>query len=345
MGASIIIGNSAADQLVIDENAEWEIARDVVRNDAGGVDHHSIRLSIRGTARAANPSSVWARIIEIDDFVSASETMGPQRIQILLDGTAERDFKPEECFASPVITSFTAFPDPGAGSSHWRYEITATVRKRGNVGGEAPETVFDFQTSVAVTTEGDKVIRKTWRARAKGASAAAAESAVKGFKPSGAGKSLLGTVERFNETNEATGFWAWELKRQAGLEEVIEWTGFGTNEDYEVDEQIGKNVGDRPDPMLILLPKGAKYGRVSGTVRGPDTPLGIPNGHYTDSGTCRRVRAKERDFPTVVDQEFGGFRRDFEELYICTGDVPTPDHGDHAAGVNQTSPPDGKLAP
>lgn len=334
--------------LELDTNVSFTLTRETAHNPAGEADQTNVTLLIRGDAVAATPGSVWDEVLALDEFTGdVSGDLGPQRVRIYLDGVVKWEWDPAECVGSPIVTAFRTFDDPGAGHGHWRYELAIYITQSAQgSGSEIPQDVLNFTTSLAVTERDGQVIRKTWRAAATAADAATAQSAVTAYKPTSVKKNLVGTVETFHEESRATGVWTWELGREFGLEEEIEELGYGTNEEYGVDRRVGKTAADRPGPNFILLPKGEKTITVRGVVYGPTTPLGIPGNHYQASGTLVVQRAKTRVYPTVVNPQAdgGGFMRRFEEVYSCSADAtPSPNHGDHAAGVKKNAPPDGKA--
>lgn len=344
MAASIEIERTDGETLTLDENVSLEWGRDIEKSPDGSGQSHVAQIVMRGLIKDADQEDIWDRMIEIEDFVKGAEGLGAVHIRFYVDGTLKREFDPAECFGSPILTGFRNFAEPGAGASFWRYEITARATFRLESSFDTPEDVYEFSSSLAITTDNDKVVRKVWAAAARAETGDAAEAAVRSFKPSGVKRGIKATVTRFNEEARATGVWVWELENEAGLEETIEELGFGTNEDYEPDPQVGKSASDRPDPNLVLLPKGPKLITVRGTVYGSEPILATPKPHYKDGPNMRSLRGRTRVFPTVVDLESGGFKRDFEEVYYCTSDsVPQADHGDHATGVKKNPPADGKL--
>lgn len=343
----VVLGEGGS-ELTLDTNVSFTLSRETQHNPAGEADQTNVSLLIRGDVVAATPGSVWDGILELDEFTGdVAGDLGPQRVRIYLDDVVKWEWDPADCIGSPIVSAFRTFDDPGAGHGHWRYELAVFIQQSAEgSGSEIPQDVLNFTTSLAITERDGKVIRKTWRASGSAVDAATAEAAVKAYKPTSVKKNLVGTVETFNEEARATGVWSWELGREFGLEEEIEELGYGTNEDYAVDLRLGRSPSDRPAANLILLPKGAKTITVRGVVYGPTTPLGVPNNHYQDGSQTVAVRAKTRVYPTVVNpqDEGGGFMRRFEEVYLCTADVtPSPNHGDHANGVNKPAPPDGKA--
>jgi hypothetical protein len=346
MSAVKIVLGEGSNELTLDSNVSFTVQVDAVANPAGQMDTVTRTYAIRGDVVDATAGSVWDSLLELEDRVgdASGSSLGPQRFRVYLDDVLKRDFTVAGSIGSPIIESFRTFDEPGAGHGHWRYEMVVVIRQAGGgAGQETPQNVLEFSTSLAITTEDDKVVRKVWRVFARAATADAAEAAVRGYRPSSVKKNLVGTVEKFNEESRATGVWVWELDKEFGLEETIEELGFGQNQDYAVNLQVGENAGDRPAPTLTLLPKGVKTITVRGTVFGPETPLATPSPHYQDSATLRSLRARTRVFPTVINPG-GGFKRDYEEVYYNLADnTPMPDHGDHAQGVKKAAPGDGKL--
>jgi hypothetical protein len=61
----------------------------------------------------------------------------------------------------------------------------------------------------------------------------------------------------------------------------------------------------------------------------------------------KRAHAREIRYETVPDDEdfvkTGRYRKQYMEVWIATGGVPAPDHGDHLAFVVLEPPPTGRI--
>ena len=110
MGARILI-NEGANQLVIDKRALFRFRRVLRAQESGDIDKMECFLDIYGDEIQSTPGALWTAIWNKDNQAGATANLGPQRVQIELDGSNYRDFKPSECINSPIITGFELEPD------------------------------------------------------------------------------------------------------------------------------------------------------------------------------------------------------------------------------------------
>lgn len=343
MAVRILIGESTT-QLVLDTNVSFEISTDVSYNDNADpqrVDHF---IEIEGEVVAATQEAVWDDLIEKFNQVSDPALMGPQRIQIELDGENKWDYPLGECVNSPVLTSFRAVREPGAGVSHWKFRITAKVVKKGDFEGGTTQEVYEVHTSLAVRSIGTTVIRKTWKVDVKAKTAAAAKSAALSYKPSSS-DSIEGEVEVYPQDSRATGVWVWELRNDFWIEETVEMTGGDVV--HEAEEVIGASSADLQPPLFHPRPLPALRVVVRGVVRGRDPgKLTAPKPHLKEGAdTVRQKGLERRQGAAVLESvERGMWKLEFEEIYdVAKRGVVTLDHSDHKVLKPVTPPGDGRI--
>jgi hypothetical protein len=343
MAVRILIGEDD-NELVLDTNVAYELSSEITYSDNADAQRVEHVLEIEGEVVEADQGDLYDSMVALHDQVSASDYLGPQRIQIEQDGENKWDFDPANCINSPVLTSFRAIREPGAGVSHWKYRITAKVLKRGAFeGGNQNTEVFEVHTSIAVRSIGTTVVRKTWKAEAKAKTVGAAKAAVLGYKP-GNSDSIEGEVEVYPQDSRATGVWVWELKNDFWIEETVDITG--GDEIYDAEERIGVSSKDQPTPLFHPRPLPAMRIHVRGVVRGRDpSKLKAPAAHVKEGADVVRQKGLERRGSAVLeDVQRGMWKLDFEEIYDCSKRSPPKlDHSDHKELKPISPPGDGVI--
>jgi hypothetical protein len=220
-------------------------------------------------------------------------------------------------------------------------------------GGESGDAIINLRTSYRVTKENQKIIRKAWKAACQASSAATAESKVRGFAP--AETNILEEVETFAQEAKAEGIWIWEatkkrLERPLVVEEAVEISGGGA--DYVGGARASLAGGVPPDPILHEKLRTEQLAVVSGVVRGYNREeLVPPPAHWQETDTMKRAWAREITYaPAPVGGEqfnvTGLYELKYMEVWIATGGVPDPEHGDHLDVIlsdNSDVPPTGKI--
>lgn len=339
MGSRILI-NEGANQLVIDKRAKWSLRRLIEYNDNADADKVEAMIDIFGDEVQSSPGSIWTAVKAKE---AQALKLGPQRVQLELDGNNHWDFKPSECINSPVITSFELDPEPGAGYSRWKYRMGIYVKTIGkNELGTQQQNVENIDSKIEVEDIDGLVVSKTWDVRVKGKTTTDAYNAARRFKPTGTG--IVGGIVRAFQQNAVHAVWNWSRSRVLALEESVDIVGAG--DVWEADEIIGRTAAEALDPLLNKLPRPAQGVIITGAVEGTDrNALRRPQAHLTESGRIKRQRGLEHiaDRPAIKSTATGMYRFPYQEIYIVTGGVPALNHSDHVEIPKVTEPGDGPM--
>ncbi len=306
MAWTIEIGEGA-DLVTLDANAKFLLGFRATPNDGNQVDSIIYTLAVEGDIVGSSPSLVADAFVVLSELVTVNNA--PTRIRILLDGTAKWDLRPEEGFTGPFVTSVAPIDAPGNAHSRWKYSLEAVFRSKNVGGGSQNPEVYEFATTLSVAKDHDIVTRKVWTASAKGTSASAAKSFIRGFRPSG--DDIKEEIkEGFTPDASAQAIWVWQAIQTTECEVTYE----GGGRDYIEDRQAGKDKA----PVLFLEQQSVKIIRVRGLVRGYTPALTAPPKHFADSATMREVTAAPRSRPTIERAEDGTYVLRFEEVWKCT---------------------------
>jgi len=338
MGWSVIIDEGAAAR-TIDANMRFDSAFKANTNENGDIESVDYLFDVEGILVDPTPATVGANLVTYSELVT-EQTLAV-RVQIKQDGTTRFDLKPEDGFDGPYVTEFRSLgrEEGGSGKGHWRYAFTIAFKGKGNASGGG-ETLYEFQTSLAVTKKNGKVVRKVWKVTSKSTSVASALSAVMGFRP--AEKYTIEDTERFPQDKRATGVWIWE----ADTKGVKSWV-------CRVTWKPGKGFIDRPsagnaDPVLYAKQRSASIAEVEGTIISYDPAMQPPGEHFTESETMRRCPDMERrgEGPVINgDPRNGEYRLDYHEVWKSTQGEPSSKHSDNHNLISLGSAPgDGAVS-
>lgn len=315
-----------ASGFVIDSSAKWGYEVASTWNDKGKVDFVEHRIEIEGDivdVATQDPAVVAARMFATAEEVSVKLT--PRTVELIQDGVVKKTFTPAGSIQSPQILGFRTIDARGNGASRFRYGLSIYVKTPGN----NPAGVYDLFTSITEIKDSGKLVRKIWKATCKAKTSAAALSAILTFEPSD--DHLHSEVEEFFEDARASGIWIWDAKQKEEVidfqEEPVKITGFG--DDWIESRQVGKE-GPKA-PVLHLARPGAFVVTIKGSITGFDpAKLQAPPEHYTASATFKRAKARETlSFPTILDRVKGTYILTWEEIWIGTETLSSPDHDGH----------------
>lgn len=300
----------------------FDLQGNVKDNEKGQVEYIEFHVEVDGDIVASPSSAVAIALLQTMDQL---KQYTPRNVYLIQDGVTRYTWTPATCIGSPRIIAFKTKDEDGNADSHWRYSFTIYVKQLGNLGNG----VVDLQTSLLVVKEQNQVVKKVWRAFARGTSVANALNLVLSFKPQD--QTLHEEIERFFQDNSVRASWTWDLyKNYVITEEPIVYTGNGKS--YVWDYAVG-NGGNPAPPILHLAAYEMTKIRVKGIVRGTDpTSLTPPNAHFTVSPSMVRNFAEEETyFPSIEDPLRGIYALPYTEVWYFTGPgtPPLPNHGSH----------------
>ncbi len=345
MGYSIEIGEGL-DKLTLDANIRFDLDSQLSQTSNGAADKTEIYLEIEGEIVEPSASDVVQRIIDFSEEVKTK--VSPRRIRILLDNVEKFDFQPNEALGSPIVTRFRTFSDNDGGESHWRWAMSAYILLSARAQDLGDSDIVDLTTSLEVTKKNGQVIKKVWKAAARGKTAAIAETKVRSFQP--AETIIKEIVETFAQEARATGVWIWEAQKDRNIVAVIETVRLrDSGADYIADTQVGEpGVVPGPAPLLHLAARGPGECEITIVVKGPDPAALAPvPPHFQEGGGIVRVVARElKPTKPSPDDDFlrtGLYKIEYTEVWLSTEPFSDLDHGDHANIVLIQPPPDGNI--
>lgn len=333
MGWKVVIGSTT-----IDANHRFDLTATPKENEAGKVEYVDVFVEVEGQVVESTPSAVADKTKTYFDLAATAQAL--VSVSLKLDDVAKFEFTPAASLRGPTVVDFHTIPDDGAGGSLWRYSLTIYLRLPGN----NFQGLYDLQTSlVTIENASGDVVRKIWKASARAKTLATAKSAILGFKPSGS--LVLSEVEEFYQERRATGLWIWERN----LTSVVEVMRISGRKGWVIDPQVGKDAA----PLLHEARLQPIKAVIIGRARGPAGAVEAPKPHFKESKTMKRQEVDEENGkdPTFVseeDRELGMYTIEFMEVWLCTDKkLPKADHGDHAAGKEDSGekePLAGKIA-
>lgn len=339
MGWKVTISPGAIDDpdaFTVDAKFRFDLQGHVKDNEQGKVEYIEWHIEVDGDIVRSTASDVADSLLATMDQL---KQYTPRNVYLSLDGVTKYTWTSSTCVGSPRIIAFKTQEEDGNADSHWRYSFTIYVKEGGNIGNG----VTDIQTSLLIVTEGKQVIKKVWRAFARGTSVAKAMALVLTFKPSD--QTTHEEIERFFQDNSVKASWTWELiKNYTVIEEPIVITGNGKSWvwDYAISDG-----GNPPPPIIHRAANEITKIKIKGIVRGNDPDkLAPPQAHYNDNGNTltRNEAEEEKYFPGIDDPIKGIWALPYTEVWLFTGTgpIPKPNHSNHSKPV-LLAPADGAI--
>ena len=339
---SVTLELSGGVSLILNAQENFELRSSAHRKDDGGVDYVEWFIEAEGDIVATVPGTV------ADGLLTRANVVGATNVTVTLkvDGVAKKVWTPGGSMENtPIISDFDTTPNDGAGSSHWNYSLSIYVKEKTSENDEDPN-VFDTSTSImTVKNVFTRVIRKVWRAEAKGKKLKDALKFVLDFRPNS--NRVTEELERFFDEKRVVGVWVWDALQDEDFswidEDPITKTGGGV--DFVEDRQAaepGAPTKTRP-PLQHLARRSARVIRVRGTVRGyVSKKLKPPLPHYVASSKMIRWTAAEESHEVAGPDKFGVYYLPYTEVWINSSDKdPKPNHHGHDSPVFELPPVDG----
>lgn len=309
--------------LAISANVRFDLSAKKNVNDNGDVFSYDIDVAVEGVLVDSTPATIGANMVTYSELVTSDVLT--QRVVIAQDGTTRWDLQPADGFVGPYVTDFQSrkSEEGGTGKSQWHYSFSVFYRGKGATSGGG-ETLSELHTSVAVTEKNGKVVRKVWKAEARGTSSSSALSAVKSFKPSE--KYITSEVEEFHHDNRASGVWIWDAtisdkKIKLWTCRVTKTGGYG----YISRGTPGKDSA----PVLYKKQNGKIVYVVEGSIISQDQSISAPGEHFEESDTLVRVpdeERRQRGAEIFGDPRNGEYKLDYHEVWYSTVGGQTPNH-------------------
>lgn len=288
-------------------------------------------LEIRGCI-ISDSSGVATGLSALIDLIQ--DQTSPVQIEILRDGSEWRTINTLDCLSGPYVMDVRTVDEPGAGESHWTYDLTIRARVRGDGAGG----VEDLKTELILyTSKAGEPVRKIWRARAKARTHQQALSFVLGFKPSGVVEEMLGVAK---QDREAFAEWVWEREKEGTIShrcnvQVTHGTGFVSSPQADGNPNVHEKLRD------------ATRIEIQGEIISSEAGVAAPPPHFTESDDLVRDRHSERNMPKaeIHDEEKGHYRLAYNEVWLSTAEVtPEPNHSEHDELGGAIDPGDGAIA-
>ena len=341
----LLIGeDSDPDLLTLDDNVSFDIDAIKSLTGEGAVQMTTVNLTVRGNIVRSGPDLVMDRLIELTDEVL--EKFIARRVRLQRDGVNEYDFQPSASFqGTPQVVAFRTIPEDGQGESHWRYELDIFVVFAGTLGQDSntEEDIIELQTSLeTIKNENDEVIRKIWRAAAKGETTAAAQTVVESFKPTS--QPVTEDFEVFSQEARARAVWVWDAKAEAeDFEETFETIIVTGGTDFIVDPQVNA-AGELIAPLLHRAAFPGVFVTIQGRRRSKKKDVQPPKRHYNTTENATEILSRETNSedPTLADAKLGIYEIQYSEVwFFADGIDQEPDHSDHAEFKPKNPPADG----
>ena len=329
--------------LAINADVRFDINPKKNVNDSGEVLSVDYEINVEGVLADPTPATVGASMVTYSELVTNDALA--QRVVIAQDGVTRWDLKPEDGFIGPYVMDFASKESDkgGSGYNQWHYSFVIIFKAKGNASGGG-ETVYELHTSCAVTEKNKKIVRKVWKAEARGTSSSSALSAVKSFTPPE--KFITQETEEFFRDNKASGVWIWDATISAsGVKTWICKVTYRPGGPGYIDRP---SAGANADPVFYKKQIGKTVVDVSGTIISNDKDIPRPSAHFAESEDFHRAWDEERSQlgPEIHgDPRNGEYRLDYNEVWYCKGTPASPKHSDsHNVISLQDAPATGGVA-